>query len=1015
MTENSDTEKTGDDRIIVVDETHPWLGLLPFREAQSEFFFGRDAEIDEILERIQENALTILYGQSGLGKTSLLGAGVVPKLSKVGYRPELLRLDHDPRVPSLVNQTLYALRRILPSDCWPDDADHITLWELFHRQPSALPVGSPVPVLLIDQFEEIFTIGQSDTAARRRAKEWFTQMADLIQNRPPDKLEERFSQDRKLARQYDFARVPLRVVFALREDYLSHLEAWKTRLPLLTQNRMNLRLLNGPQALEAVVRPGNMGSHPLVNRAVGASIVRFVARAERDTPLQEINAVPPLLSLICAELNDARLRSDPPGREITAELVADQSDDILQDFYTRCFSGSPSALQEFVEDRMVTVGGHRNVVARDDAVDELQKSHVRDPEGALSSLIDQRLLSAEEKGGIQRLEITHDVLVPLAVRSRNERKEVRQKEEAERARIQAESQAARDRKERNRLRLIAAVACVAAGLAIVGGIFGWTQWKRSNEANQRAISSAKDSAQAEARIETERKLREERERFDEERIRKSNEEKQQAFVREQVERQRAQTERERAQNLVDFLWRGSVRDELRSPNPDSSKIVFDIQEKINSVYSKQPEIVERSNLNAFEFVCSYLDSTVENAVYDPTYLLELDEKAKALADELEVPELRKLRNALNRAEINLHAANLKKARSEIPHSLGEFENEFSWLPIVLELVEGGHNANVPIPPPSVDASDNSTWSAVERIDRAVTAFSLKETKIGIEGIDIYFEDPEGGENIRLTPLMNSFDSTPSMREVLFASLVAWRFSREVKFDVVERDESRSRWSDEGKTIRREDYGDALAAGTIHVLDMSIAAIKETGADSLSSVINAFVADLEISSAIWKIKSYNDHVSAYDHFQEAYHRIASLREAAKLPSWLEQQAEGHLNTYARTTVAAWYDSSTKGTAREELEYFHFPAANYFGTKKADRTYVLSQMIRYRRRYPFRNWTPEIPRGIKADSKGIWRFQTRAYFILYQSLTSKPRSGHQRQYLEVSLSEDGKMAVSTVRNL
>ena len=74
----------------LVDAQHPWLGLLPFTVETRGYFFGHDAEITEIVDRIAENPLTVLFGQSGLGKTSLLGAGVLPKLADAGYHAVLV-------------------------------------------------------------------------------------------------------------------------------------------------------------------------------------------------------------------------------------------------------------------------------------------------------------------------------------------------------------------------------------------------------------------------------------------------------------------------------------------------------------------------------------------------------------------------------------------------------------------------------------------------------------------------------------------------------------------------------------------------------------------------------------------------------------------------------------------------------------------------------------------------------------------------------------------------------------
>lgn len=417
-----------------VDVTSPWLGLLPFTESTTGFFFGRDAEISEIHDRIDENILTILFGQSGLGKTSLLGAGVLPRLRNSGKSPVLLRLDHDPAAPSLLDQTRKALQQALPGVGWPDDASAVTLWEIVHRQPVLVPPGVATPVLLFDQFEEIFTLGRQDPALEAGVEAWLEQIADLIQCRPPKGLEARFAGNRKLARDYDFGRCPVRFVFSLREDYLSHLEDWKATLPLLVQNRMPLRLLDGPQALDAVIGPASLGNTPLVSREVAASIVRTVARVPAETPLASIRAVPPLLSLLCEQLNSARLSAG--ATQIDASMVSERSEDILHHFYEESFASFPDShrdkIRSVIEDRMITVGGHRHPVAREDAEAELVGQGIPRPAAIFDALIHRRLLNVEEHGGLERLEITHDVLVPLIVRSRKERRERQEREVFER-------------------------------------------------------------------------------------------------------------------------------------------------------------------------------------------------------------------------------------------------------------------------------------------------------------------------------------------------------------------------------------------------------------------------------------------------------------------------------------------------------------------------------------------------------------------------------------------------------
>ncbi|MGH8214565.1 MAG: hypothetical protein ACREPZ_02560, partial [Rhodanobacteraceae bacterium] len=62
---------------VTLDPENPWLGLFSYSEETRAYFHGRDEEAAELARRVQRKLLTVLFGQSGLGKTSLLRAGLV--------------------------------------------------------------------------------------------------------------------------------------------------------------------------------------------------------------------------------------------------------------------------------------------------------------------------------------------------------------------------------------------------------------------------------------------------------------------------------------------------------------------------------------------------------------------------------------------------------------------------------------------------------------------------------------------------------------------------------------------------------------------------------------------------------------------------------------------------------------------------------------------------------------------------------------------------------------------------
>ena len=94
-----------------VNTEHPWLGLASFTEETRQYFYGREEEVAELGRRVQRKLLTVLFGQSGLGKTSILRAGIVPRLRPEGYCPVYVRIDYAADSPPPSDQIKQAIFR----------------------------------------------------------------------------------------------------------------------------------------------------------------------------------------------------------------------------------------------------------------------------------------------------------------------------------------------------------------------------------------------------------------------------------------------------------------------------------------------------------------------------------------------------------------------------------------------------------------------------------------------------------------------------------------------------------------------------------------------------------------------------------------------------------------------------------------------------------------------------------------------------------------------------------------
>jgi hypothetical protein len=263
-----------------IDEQNPWPGLGAFDEAADRFFNGRRSETAELRRLVLHSPLTVLFGASGLGKTSLLHAGLFPLLRKENFLPVYVRVDVRDRSAPLIDQVRTALLWQLQAHRVesPPFGEIETLWELLHRD--GLELWSErnqllSPLFVFDQFEEVFTLGAENPESITRLR---IDIADLIENRVPTALAGRIHAGEGGEAGLSFNSQRYRMLISFREDFLPAVEGWKRDIPSLMRNRLRLLPMSGDQAFEAV---HNTAPH-LADEAVAREIVRFVAAAQAD-------------------------------------------------------------------------------------------------------------------------------------------------------------------------------------------------------------------------------------------------------------------------------------------------------------------------------------------------------------------------------------------------------------------------------------------------------------------------------------------------------------------------------------------------------------------------------------------------------------------------------------------------------------------------------------------------------------------------------------------------------------
>jgi WD40 repeat protein len=439
----------------ILSPDNPWPGLVPFDERDQAYFHGRSAESDELVRLVRRELLTVLFGRSGLGKTSLLRAGLFPLLREEDSLPVYVRLDHAEGAVALRAQVYRRLQaeceanRVQASP--PDEGE--SLWSFFHRRDVEFwsERNRPVtPVILFDQFEEVFTLGQETEAGRARSAAFLAELGDLIENRPPGAVRQALEADPVAARRFDFKRSTAKIVLSFREDFLAEMEELKGAIPSLMYNRYRLLAMSGTQAYEVITRAGGA----LVDDDVARRILRLAWRNEPSPPVEPadfptIEIDPALLSVVCSELNHKRRQAAAPLDRISPELLAGADREILAGFYERAMDGLDPRVRAFVEDELITDRGFRDSHALEDALGLPGVTAE-----AIDALTRNRLLRVDERQSVRRLELTHDVLTRVVLESRDSR----------RAREAEEKALAQQRRNRRNATFIAAGALVAAVL-----------------------------------------------------------------------------------------------------------------------------------------------------------------------------------------------------------------------------------------------------------------------------------------------------------------------------------------------------------------------------------------------------------------------------------------------------------------------------------------------------------------------------------------------------------------------
>ena len=378
----------------------PYLGLRPYQEVDQHNFYGRDADCEILIDKLLANRLTLLFAASGVGKSSLLNAAVLPRL-KDPLGENLSVVYHNDWVQNPLSLLQKSIRDVVPSakeaPAEQTLAELLSFCTLFTRHPF---------VLVLDQFEEFFRYQRGkpdfDTVIQ--------QLTTLVIN--PD--------------------IPVSIVISMREDFALELNAFKPKLPtLLFENYYRLEKMKPEAARDAIVKPAENVGHryepALLTRLVNdlsshhrqQAQLPHVSNAKGDEYVE-----PAYLQIVCSHLWALNKDDSEKVIRLASYEKSGGSDGIVQHFLDNVQGGFSTAEKDLASkafDYLAAQGGVKmaypaNVLAKILKVDETKLAKVLDK--LASEKV--RILRSQPREGVIWYELYHDMFSPSIERWNND-------------------------------------------------------------------------------------------------------------------------------------------------------------------------------------------------------------------------------------------------------------------------------------------------------------------------------------------------------------------------------------------------------------------------------------------------------------------------------------------------------------------------------------------------------------------------------------------------------------------
>ncbi len=354
----------------LVTEKSPYPGLSTFRSENADLFYGREREIESVLNRLKITPFLAIIGPSGAGKSSFVQAGIIPNLGK-----NWLTITLRPSVAPIAN----LLAKLNKEGIDTNSFEYLKNDEKFlsYVLRNVAKDKNVSILLVIDQFEELFT---------------------LCSDRDEQQLYAKY-----LSKAACSEEEPIRIIISLRDDFLIKVKSLPGLQDKITQN---LELLTTPEAtdlLRILVEPAKRLNYLFEDPELPKEIVQSVK--------QEASALP-LLAFTAAKLWEFRDQQFKQLRRKTYESMGGVGGALARhaESMIEQMSQSERSLVKEAFRHLVTSEGTRTTLTRQELLELLGNN--KDSEIVLEKLINNRLLvSAEGEKGIERIELVHEALL----------------------------------------------------------------------------------------------------------------------------------------------------------------------------------------------------------------------------------------------------------------------------------------------------------------------------------------------------------------------------------------------------------------------------------------------------------------------------------------------------------------------------------------------------------------------------------------------------------------------------